>query len=114
MGRVDAAFEGVDVQRVRAELDVGRRVSQVPLHAHVRGFLFKQTADEVERSRAGGPAAYRRLSPVKTTWFFRMYTVRDYLEDVTAAAAVIAPDNPGAAIRAIWRNGPRYAPLFNA
>ncbi|HEY1692779.1 MAG TPA: hypothetical protein VGG39_11490 [Polyangiaceae bacterium] len=111
---VDPGFEGVDMQRVRAALDLGRRLSKVPLHAHVRGFLFKQTADEVERGRAGAVVAYRRLTPVKSTWFFRMYSVRAYLEDVTAAAAVVAPEDPASAVRAIWRNGPRYAPLFNA
>jgi uncharacterized protein (TIGR02265 family) len=104
----------IDVHRAREELDLDRRLANVPPHAHVRGFLFKQTADEVVRNGAAAAAAYRRLTPVKSTWFFRMYSVRDYLEDVAAAAAVLEPADPRSAVRAIWRNGPRYAPLFNA
>lgn len=104
----------IDVERVRVELDIDARLPLVPSHAHVRGFFFKQTADEVARHGTAAAAAYRRLSPIKSTWFFRMYSVRDYLEDVAAAATVIAPEDPGSAVQAIWRNAPRYAPLFNA
>ena len=110
----DRRVETLDLQRVRTELDLGQRLSSAPLQAHVRGFLFRQTADEVERSRTGAVVAYRRLSQTRSPWAFRMYSLREYLEDLAAAAAVIAPDDPAHAIRAIWRNGPRYAPLFNA
>jgi uncharacterized protein (TIGR02265 family) len=104
----------VDLRQVRATLDLDRRLGLVPASAHVRGFFFKQTADEVARHGPGAVVAHRRLSPVKSTWFFRMYPVGAYLEDVAAAAAVLSPHDPPAAVRAIWSNGPRYAPLFNA
>jgi hypothetical protein len=110
----EPTIENIDLQRVRSELDLGHRLSSVPLHAHVRGFLFKQTADAVARRRAGAVVAHRRLSPVRATWFFRMYSVREYLEDLAAAAAVLEPTDPAAAVRAVWRNAHRYAPLFNA
>jgi hypothetical protein len=104
----------IDVDHVRRALDLDRRLALVPARAQVRGWFFRQTADAVARRGGSAVAIYRRLSPVKSTWFFRMYSVRDYLEDATAGAAAIDPVDPGSAIRSIWRNGPRYAPLFNA
>jgi uncharacterized protein (TIGR02265 family) len=104
----------VDVERVHAKLGLDSRLSLVPSHAQVRGFLFKQTADEVGRHGSAAAVAHRRLSPVKSTWFFRMYPVREYLLDIAAAAAVLSPEDPGSAVRAIWRNAPKYAALFNA
>jgi uncharacterized protein (TIGR02265 family) len=80
----------------------------------VRGVFFKVTADEVARHGAVAVATYRRLTPIRSTWFFRMYSVRDYLEDAAAGAAAISPGDPGAAVREIWRNGARYAPMMNA
>jgi uncharacterized protein (TIGR02265 family) len=104
----------VDVQRVRDALDLDRRLALVPDAARVRGLFFKVTADEVARHGAAAVAMHRRLSPVKSTWFFRMYPVRDYLEDAAAAATAIAPENPTSALRAFFHNGPRYAHLLNA
>ncbi len=104
----------IDLQSSRTLLDLDRRLALLPAQAQVRGFLFRMTGDEVARHGAAAVAAYRRLSPVRSTWFFRMYSVRDYLEDVAAAATVLAPREPAAAVRAIWRNAPRYAQLFDA
>jgi hypothetical protein len=104
----------VNVALVRRTLDLDRRLAQIPARARVRGWYFRQTADAVARHGRSAMAVYRRLSPVKSAWFFRMYSCRDYLEDVAAGAAAINASNPQAAIRAIWRNAPRYASLFNA
>jgi uncharacterized protein (TIGR02265 family) len=104
----------VDLKRARATLDLDSRLRLLPAQASVRGFYFKQTADEVARHGPGAVAAHRRLSPVKSKWFFRMYPIGEYLEDLASAAAVLSPEDPPSAVRAIWANGPRYAPLFNA
>jgi uncharacterized protein (TIGR02265 family) len=109
-----AGGTAVDVERVRQMLDLDRRLREIPSSAKVRGFIFQMTGDEVSTHGPAAVATYRRLSPVKATWFFRMYSVRDYLEDVAAGAAAIDPANPKEAVRKIWRNMPRYAPLFNA
>ncbi len=114
MHAVHERLATVDLGKARATLDLDSRLRLLPAHASVRGFYFKQTADELARRGPATVAAHRRLSPVKSTWFFRMYAIRDYLEDLASAAAVLAPDDPPSAIRAIWANGPRYAPLFNA
>jgi hypothetical protein len=104
----------IDWERVRRSLDLDQRLPQVPAHAQVRGWYFKQTADAVAREGRPAVALYRRLSPVRSRWFFRMYSCRDYLEDAAAGAAAIGGADPQASVRAIWRNAPRYAPLFNA
>ncbi len=111
---LSAVDRTIDVRGVREALDVDRRLAEIPASAQVRGWIFKMTADEVARHGPAAVATYRRLSPVKSTWFFRMYSVRDFVQDAAAGAAAINPNNPHAALRAIWRNAPRYAPLFNA
>jgi hypothetical protein len=104
----------VDVTSVRQALDLDERLSLVPERAQVRGVFFKVTADEVARHGGAAVATYRRLSPVRSTWFFRMHPVRAYLEDVAAAATAIGASDPPSAIRTIWRNAARYGPLLNA
>jgi hypothetical protein len=104
----------LDVAHVRQALGLDWRLAQVPERAQVRGWFFRQTRDAVARHGRLAMAVYRRLSPVKSTWFFRMYSCRDYLEDAAAGAAAIDAVNPHSALRAIWRNAPRYAQLFNA
>jgi uncharacterized protein (TIGR02265 family) len=103
----------VDLDYVRHALDLDRRLAEVPAQAQVRGWCFKQTADAVARHGRAAVAVYRRLTPVKSTWFFLMYSVRDYLEDAAAGAAAINPADPHQAVREMWRGAPRYAPLFN-
>lgn len=104
----------LDVERVRRALDLEHRIAQIPRRAQVRGWYFKQTADAVARRGPSALAVYRSLSPLRSTWFFRMYSLREYLEDAAAGAAAIDPNDPHAALRSIWRNAPRYAGLFNA
>jgi hypothetical protein len=95
-------------------LDLDRRLAAIPQRAQVRGWYFKQTADAVARHGRSAVAVHRSLSPVKSTWFFRMYSLREYLEDAAAGAAAIDPSDPHGALRSIWRDAPRYAGLFNA
>ncbi|MDP9149638.1 MAG: hypothetical protein M3O36_06830 [Myxococcota bacterium] len=99
-----SASEGpsiIDLQRARASLRLDERLALLPPRAQIRGVLFRMTADEVARHGIRAVAAHRRLSPVKSSWFFRMYSVRDYLEDLAAAATVLAPHEPATAVRAI-------------
>jgi hypothetical protein len=104
----------VDVEGVRRTLDLDRRLAQIPRRAQVRGWYFKQTADAVARCGRSAFAVYQSLTTVRSTWFFRMYSLRDYLEDAAAGAAAIDASDPHSALRSIWRNAPRYAGLFNA
>jgi uncharacterized protein (TIGR02265 family) len=104
----------VDLQRVRRALDLDRRLARIPGRAQVRGWYFKQTADAVAARGRSAVAVYRSLSAVKSASFFRMYSLRDYLEDAAAASAAIDPNDPHSALRSMWRNAPRYARLFNA
>jgi uncharacterized protein (TIGR02265 family) len=112
--RVQNEERSIDLARVRSVLGVGERLSATPPWGQVRGFLFKMTADAVERHGRAAVAMHRRLVGTPSRWFFRMYSVREYLEDLVAAAAVIAPDDPASALRSIWANTAGYAPLFDA
>jgi hypothetical protein len=102
------------VDRARGLLDLDGRLAAVPSSAQIRGFIFKMTADEVARHGPAAVAAYRRLAPLRSVWFFRMYSLRDYLEDVAAGATAIDPGDPQSVVRGIWRRMPSYAPLFDA
>ncbi len=99
---------------VRSALSLNERLSATPSSAQVRGFIFKMTADAVDRHGAAAVALHRRLSPLRSRWFFRMYSLHEYLEDVAAAAAAIGPGDPAAAVRRIWAPATDYAPLFDA
>jgi uncharacterized protein (TIGR02265 family) len=104
----------IDLTRVRATLALSERLSATPPWAQVRGFLFKMTADGVDRHGRAAAAMHRRVSPTPSRWFFRMYSAREYLADLAAAAAVIAPADPISALRGLWGTIPGYARLFNA
>ena len=104
----------IDLKRVQSVLGLGQRLSATPPSAQVRGFLFKMTADGVERHGPAAVALQRRLSPLDSRWFFRMYSAREYLADLAAAAAVISPGDPIQALRGLWGHIPGYARLFNA
>jgi uncharacterized protein (TIGR02265 family) len=104
----------VDLDRVRAALALDERLQATPSWAQVRGFVFKMTSDAVERRGAAAVALHRRLSPARSRWFFLMYSAREYLEDLAAAAAVLSPGDPQAALRQIWGPATGYAPMFDA
>jgi uncharacterized protein (TIGR02265 family) len=105
----------VDLAQGRKLLGLDERLKAIPSWAQVRGFLFKMTSDAVAAHGAAAVAAHRQLSPARASrWFFRMYPVGDYLEDVAAAAMVISPEDPALALPAIWAPTTGYAPLFNA
>jgi hypothetical protein len=114
MSLASTAERMVDVERTRSALGLDERLAAIPGHAAIRGFYFRQTSEAVARSGGAAVAVYRHLSPTKSRWFFRMYSLRDYLEDLAAGAAAIDPLDPSSAIRSIWRNTTKYAPLFNA
>jgi uncharacterized protein (TIGR02265 family) len=104
----------LDLVHARSVLGLPERLSASPPWAQVRGFLFKMTADAVERQGRAAVEMQRKLLPAPSRWFFRMYSVREYLEELAAAAAVVDPKDPASALRHIWARTPGYAPLFNA
>lgn len=104
----------LDMVRARSTLGLGERLSATPPTAQVRGFLFKMTHDAVERRGRAATALYRHHAPSGGRWFFRMYSAREYIEDLATAAAIIAPEDPASAVRSIWAPATGYAPLFDA
>jgi uncharacterized protein (TIGR02265 family) len=114
MCAVQRSFATVDFEAARRALDVDRRLREIPGDDVVRGFLFKMTEDAVARAGRGAVEAFRREIRPRSRWAFRSYPVRDYIEEAAAAAAILRPDDPVDAIRTLWRETHRYAPLLNA
>jgi uncharacterized protein (TIGR02265 family) len=100
--------ETVDVPHATALLDLDRRLRETPEHAQVRGIWFGMTADYMCRQGSAVDAAWRALVNVPSRTIFRNYSVREYLQELAMAAAVLDPSNPYDAMRMIWRNTPRY------
>jgi uncharacterized protein (TIGR02265 family) len=113
MSMLSVPQQTVDLGKARDALELDRRLALIPASAQIRGFIFKMTSDEVARHGAACMATYRRLSSNRSRWFFRMYPVRDYLEDAAAGAIAINHMDPDSVIRRIYRNMHHYAPLFN-
>lgn len=95
-------------------LGVDERMRVIPSNDVVRGFLFKMTEDALARAGRGAVEAFRREIKPRSRWAFRPYPVREYIEEAAVAAAILSPDDPVDALRTVWRETHRYAPLFNA
>jgi uncharacterized protein (TIGR02265 family) len=98
----------VDLAEVTALLDLDRRLRETPASAGIRGIWFAMTADYMRRQGQAVEAAWRAAVRVIPRTIFRMFPLRDYLRELAFASAVLDPNNPIEAMRAIWRNTPRY------
>jgi uncharacterized protein (TIGR02265 family) len=108
------AARTIDLDQGRALLALDERLKATPASAEVRGFLFKMTSDAVASQGRAATEMQRRLAPPQgMRLFFRTYSAREYLEDVAAAAIVLAPSDPASALRSIWARTTGYAPLFD-
>jgi uncharacterized protein (TIGR02265 family) len=99
----------VDVARARAELDLEARLRRIPDGAALRGVWFKSIADAIGRAGPGAVAAFKHLAPPKSRWFFRLYPLGDYLDEIAVAAAILAPRDAREGVAAIWRHVHEYS-----
>lgn len=104
----------VDLKAAFEVMGIDERRAKIPDTDHVRGVLFKMTEDAIARAGPSAVTAFRHLAAPKKRWPFRMYPVLDYIEETAVAAAVLRPEDPLGAIREIWRETAKYAPVFNA
>lgn len=100
--------ETVDLPQATALLDLDRRLRETPEQAKVRGIWFAMTADYMGRQGPAVDAAWRAAVTVPSRTIFRMYSLREYMQEVAMAAAVLDASDPLEALRIIWRNTPRY------
>jgi uncharacterized protein (TIGR02265 family) len=100
--------ETVDLPQAVAQLDLDRRLRETPPNAQTRGVWFAMTADYMRRQGPAVDAAWRAAVKVPSRTIFRMYSLREYMQEVAMAAAVLDPSDPLGAMRVIWRNTPRY------
>lgn len=103
----------LDLQAARRALELEGRLRSVPASAEVRGVWFRMHADAVARLGAPALATWRNAARPRSRWFFRMYSVREYLEELAVTAAIVDPSDPREGVRAIWRGATSQAPLFH-
>src|SRR5215468_4178168 len=92
----------VDLEQVRASLGVAKRIADTPAGASTRGVWFLTTARHMTRVGRAELVAWREATGGRSRIPFRMYPVREYIDELAVAAALTDPDDPVRAIRAIW------------
>jgi uncharacterized protein (TIGR02265 family) len=98
----------VDFAQASLELDLERRLQDVPETALVRGVFFNLIEDELNRRGLGGSPVWERfLGDSKRG--YRLYSVREWLTRVTTAAALLHHD-PREGVREIFSGTARYGP----
>jgi uncharacterized protein (TIGR02265 family) len=99
----------VDLEQVRAALGVARRIADTPPSASTRGVWFMTTARHMTRLGPAEVLAWREATGGRSRVPFRMYPVREYIDELAVAAALSDPDDPVRAIRSIWKDAvPTY------
>jgi len=93
----------VDIRSARDRLDLARRLSDTPASATVRGVWFSMAADHVQRMGRAETVAWRTAVRTRRRFPFLSYSLREYLEELAVAAAIVDPMSPGDGIRQIWR-----------
>jgi uncharacterized protein (TIGR02265 family) len=99
----------VDLERARAELDLDSRLDRIRADACLRGVWFRMIADAVSHAGAGTVAAFQHLAPASSRWFFKLYPLADYLEEMAIAVALLFPDDARRGVETIWREAPKYS-----
>jgi len=95
----------IDLARANALLGLADRVASVPEYAKVRGIWFTVTAQHMRRSGEAARLAWQAASGAKARRIYRLYRVRDLLEELAIAGAIENPDDPREGIRTIWQAG---------
>ena len=92
----------VDLRSVHEHLGTSRRVSDVPIAATVRGIWFAMAESYVQKLGQGEAATLRSLRPRRRRLPFLTYSLREYIEDLAAAGAVVDATDPAEGMRRIW------------
>jgi uncharacterized protein (TIGR02265 family) len=91
-----------DVHAAREQLGVPSRVRDVPASSSVRGVWFSMAADCVRKAGRAEAATWERMVPRRRRLPFMSYPLREYLDELATAAAIIDPKAPGEGMRRIW------------
>jgi len=97
------AIPALDIHSARDQLGLPRRIRDVPLTSNVRGVWFSMAADCVRKLGRPEAAAWERMVPQRRRLPFLSYSLREYLEELATAGAIIDPKHPGEGVRHIWR-----------
>ncbi len=88
---------------MRDQLGLAERIRDVPVSATVRGVWFSMAADYVKKLGRTETIAWQAVVPHRRRVTFLNYSLREYLEELATAAAIVNPHDPAEGIRAIWR-----------
>ena len=94
----------LDIHSVRDQLGLPRRIRDVPLSSNVRGVWFSFAADYVRKLGRPEAATWERMVPHRRRLPFLSYSLREYLEELATAGAILDPKHPGEGVRKIWWN----------
>lgn len=72
--------------------------------AVVRGIWFSMAADHVRRIGRAESLAWQRVVYGRRRLPFLSYPLREYIEELATAAAIVHPNDPGEGMREIWRD----------
>jgi len=99
----------VNLEQARATLGVTQRIADTPPTASTRGVWFLTTSRHLAHLGRAELVAWRSATGARSRIPFRMYPVREYIEELAVAAAIADPADPVAAIRDIWKRAvPTY------
>lgn len=93
----------LDIHSLRDHLGLPRRVRDVPVTSNVRGVWFSMAADYIRKLGRAEAATWERMVPHRRRVPFLSYSLREYLEELGTAGAIIDPKHPGEGVRQIWR-----------
>jgi uncharacterized protein (TIGR02265 family) len=97
-------IEHVDVQAARAELDLDRRLREVPSFALVRGVFFHMIGDHLKRRGLG---SFARKIVGEHRKLHVLYPVSELLVAFAEAAPLVATNGPDG-VRQLFSGGSRY------
>src|SRR5450432_2539353 len=94
----------IDLTSARDRLGLATRLRDVPITSTVRGVWFAMAADHIRRLGRAETVTWRTVVDERRRYPFLSYPLREYLDELAIAGAIIDPKDPGGGIRAIWRD----------
>jgi len=97
----------VDLARSASQLDLEKRLRDLPATAMVRGIFFRLLKDETEKRGISAVEELKRVLVGKDVW--RLYPARELMVAYATAASLVDPD-PNQGLRSLFHDmGPSYS-----
>ncbi len=93
----------IDLGSVRNRLGLATRLSDVPLASTVRGVWLTMAGDHVKKLGRAEAATWHSAVPQRRRVPFLSYSLREYMEELAVAGAIVNPKDPAEGMRVVWR-----------